>query len=127
MQELLAREAEMARQQALLRQEALRAADAQQAALRSRAAADYAARIQAKVKGNIVLPPGTQGDPSALFQVDQLPDGTVIAVRLERSSGSPALDSAIERAIHRSSPLPKPTDSSLFRRTLDLTFWPLRN
>ena len=74
-----------------------------------------------------MLPPGTQGDPSALFQVDQLPDGTVIAVRLERSSGSPALDSAIERAIHRSSPLPKPTDSSLFRRTLDLTFWPLRN
>jgi colicin import membrane protein len=59
--------------------------------------------------------------------VDQLPTGEVINVRLVRSSGIAALDDAIERAIRRSSPLPLPTDSALFERTLELKFRPLED
>jgi colicin import membrane protein len=87
----------------------------------------YVEKIRAKVKGNIVLPPGVSGDPFAIFYVDQLPDGSVIEVRLKRSTGNAQLDAAIERAIQKSSPLPKPDKPELFNRTLELKFYPLRD
>ena len=87
----------------------------------------YADKIAAKVRGNIILPPGVSGDPVALFYVDQLPDGSVIEVRLKRSTGNAQLDAAIERAIQKSSPLPKPDRSELFQRTLNFEFYPLRD
>lgn len=127
MRELLAAEESEARQRALLREEAQRIADAQSSALRSRALADYQAKIKAKVRGNLTLPPGTRGDPSAVMLVDQLPDGSVIDVRLKRSSGDPALDAAIERAIRKSSPLPKPDHAEVFSRSLELTFRPMQD
>ncbi|MBV2194180.1 MAG: TonB C-terminal domain-containing protein, partial [Azonexus sp.] len=40
------------------------------------------------------------------------------------SSGNPSLDAAIERAIRRSSPLPKPDDPSLFKRELEIKYRP---
>jgi len=53
-----------------------------------------------------------------------LPSGEVLAVKLKRSSGNAALDTAIERAILKSSPLPKPDDPSQFQRTLDIKYKP---
>jgi len=89
------------------------------------ARATYIDQIRAKVRGNIVVPPGVQGNPEAVFIVDQLPDGTVVNVRLVQSSGNSALDAALERAIRRSSPLPLPEDKRLFERTLTLKLRPL--
>ena len=89
------------------------------------ARATYIDQIRAKVRGNIVVPPGVQGNPEAVFIVDQLPDGTVVNVRLVQSSGNAALDAALERAIRRSSPLPWPEDKRLFERTLTLKLRPL--
>lgn len=101
------------------------AAEAEQrAASNKRGLADYASKIRGKVRGNIVLPPSIQGNPEAVFEVNQLPSGEVLDVRLKRSSGNPALDSAIERAIRKSSPLPKPDDPSLFQRTLEIKYKP---
>ena len=101
------------------------AAEAEQrAAAGKRGMADYAAKIRGKVRGNIVLPPSIQGNPEAVFEVSQLPSGEVLDVRLKRSSGNPALDSAIERAIRKSSPLPKPDDPALFQRTLEIRYRP---
>jgi colicin import membrane protein len=91
---------------------------------RARAEAEYADRIRSKIRGNIVLPPGIQGNPEAEFAVVQLPDGVVLSVRLTRSSGVPLLDQAIERAIMKSSPLPLPAHSDLFRRDLRLKYRP---
>ena len=125
MREMLARDAEHARQQALMREDSARVADMQAQAASAKALADYQNKIRVKVRGNIVLPPGLSGNPEARFEVDQLPDGTVIEVRLKRSSGDAALDGAIERAIHKSSPLPKPDKAELFSRSLDLKFRPL--
>ena len=96
----------------------------QRAASNKRGLADYAAKIRGKVRGNIVLPPAIQGNPEAVFEVNQLPSGEVLDVKLKHSSGNTALDSAIERAIRKSSPLPRPDDPSLFQRTLEIKYKP---
>jgi colicin import membrane protein len=96
-----------------------------QASAARRGLESYAARIRGKIRGNIVLPPGIQGNPEAIFDVNQLPSGEVLSVKLRRSSGNLALDEAIERAIRKSSPLPKPDDISLFRRDLEIRYKPI--
>ncbi|MBS1144097.1 MAG: Cell division and transport-associated protein TolA [Proteobacteria bacterium] len=102
------------------------AAEAEQrASSNKRGLADYASKIRGKIRGNIVLPPSIQGNPEAIFVVNQLPGGEVLDVTLKRSSGNPALDIAIERAIRKSSPLPKPDDPSLFKRELEIKYRPL--
>jgi colicin import membrane protein len=97
---------------------------AQRASASKRGMEEYATRIRVKVRGNIVLPPNIQGNPEAIFVVEQLPGGEILNIRLKRSSGSPALDSAIERAIKKSSPLPDPPDPALFQRTLEIKYKP---
>lgn len=96
----------------------------QRAAANRRGLESYAAKIRAKVRGNIVLPPGIAGNPEAIFEVNQLPGGDVLSIRLKRSSGVPALDDAIERAIKKSSPLPLPDDPSQFQRNLEIKYRP---
>ena len=91
----------------------------------AKAIADYLSRIRGKIRGNIVLPPDVKGNPEAIFDVTQLPSGEIVTARLRRSSGNTALDEAIERAILKSNPLPKPEKSDLFSRTLELSFRPL--
>jgi colicin import membrane protein len=101
------------------------AAEAEQrASANKKGLADYASKIRMKVRGNIMLPPSIQGNPEAVFEVNQLPTGEVLDVKLKRGSGNPALDAAIERAIRKSSPLPKPDDPSLFQRTLEIKYKP---
>jgi colicin import membrane protein len=120
---------ELAREQASLavnresqqiRDQLAREADA----ARNRGLADYEAKIRNKVRGNIVLPPDIQGNPEAHFLVVQLPTGEVLSSRLVKSSGYRAYDEAVERAILKSSPLPRPDRAELFSRELKLTFRP---
>ncbi|MES2236197.1 MAG: TonB C-terminal domain-containing protein [Pseudomonadota bacterium] len=98
---------------------------ASEASARNKAMADYLSRIRGKIRGNIVLPPDVKGNPEAVFDVTQLPSGEIVTARLRHSSGNTALDEAIERAILKSNPLPKPGKSDLFSRTLELSFRPL--
>jgi len=100
-----------------------KAADAD-AAARTRAEADYIRRIQAKVKGNVTLPPDLNGNPEAIFEVVQLPTGEIIDAVLRKSSGVRAYDEAVQRAIQKSSPLPRPDRPELFQRSLTLKFRP---
>ncbi len=77
----------------------------------------YRAAIAAKIKGNISYA-GSQdlpGNPSAEFQITQLPTGEIISVRRTKSSGIPAYDTAVENAISKSSPLPKKKDGTVER------------
>jgi len=94
-------------------------------AARSKAIADYQAKIRAKVRGNIVLPRNIDGNPEAVFDVVQLPTGEVLSAKLRKSSGNKAYDEAVERAILKSSPLPKPEQAEVFARELELKFRPL--
>jgi colicin import membrane protein len=82
------------------------------------------AKIQSRIRPNIFLPPDLQGNPEAIFDVSLLPTGDVILVRRRKSSGHAGYDAAIERAIEKSSPLPRPDDPSVFTRELELRFRP---
>ncbi len=125
------REEQAAEQQRIQEQLAKALAPAPKApAGASSAAADPAAlatwqqQIVGKVRANIVLPPDLAGNPEAQFDVTLLPTGEVLSVKLVRSSGNRVLDDAWERAIWKSSPLPKPAQAELFRRDLRLVFRP---
>lgn len=84
----------------------------------------YINAIKGKVRGNIVMTGDPRGNPEAVFEVTQLPSGEVLDVRLLKASGNPVWDAATERAIRKSSPLPKPGRPELFQRELKLTFRP---
>jgi colicin import membrane protein len=55
----------------------------------------------------------------------QLPTGEVFSVRLVKTSGNALLDSAVERAIWKSSPLPKPDRPEQWLREFNISFRPL--
>lgn len=90
----------------------------------SKADPSYVNKIRAKIRSNIVLPPGIQGNPDTIFDVVQFPTGEVRELKLRKSSGYPALDQAVERAIRKSSPLPLPDSPGQFVPNLELKFWP---
>lgn len=123
--EALAREsAEQAKREASREADLLAQAAVEGA--RRTAANAWGDKISAKIRGNIVLPPGATGNPEAHVKIVLLPDGSVVGQpSLTRSTGNQALDDAILRAIVKSSPLPKPDDPSVFVRNLDLVFRPL--
>jgi colicin import membrane protein len=72
----------------------------------------------------VILPPEIAGNPEAVFEVVQLPTGEIIDVKLVKSSGLRAYDDAVQRAIHKSSPLPRPDQPDLWARSLTLRFRP---
>lgn len=92
----------------------------EQAAATGRVVDEYVAKISAKIRRNIVSPPGVSSKIRAEFDVTLLPGGQVMETELTRSSGNNAYDSAVERAILKSQPLPLPPDAALFNRFRDL-------
>ena len=76
----------------------------------------YVLQIRNKIRRNIVEPPNLQGNPEVVFEVRVLPGGDILedTIRLTRSSGNPAYDQAVERAIRKASPLPVPSDPATF-------------
>lgn len=97
-----------------------------QAAARASALATWTGKIRAKIRGNIPVSvvDEVQGNPEAIFDVTLLPTGEVLSVVRRKSSGHRGYDEAVERAILKSSPLPKPDDPGLFQRRLELRFQP---
>ena len=100
----------IARQQATARDSALRAWTD-----------DITLRVRSRIVFDVDRVPG---NPEAVFDVAILPSGDVVTIRKIRSSGNPAYDDAVERAIRAADPLPLPKDRSLFRRDLRLIFRP---
>ncbi|MFL6571898.1 MAG: TonB C-terminal domain-containing protein [Burkholderiales bacterium] len=90
----------------------------------SRALAQWTDKIRAKIRGNIIMPQDISGNPEAIFDVALLPTGEILTVSKRKSSGHAAYDEAVERAIHKSSPLPQPDQPGLFQRNLELRFRP---
>ena len=87
--------------------------------------AGYIDKIRTKIKTNIVPPSEIKGNPEVVFNIVQLPTGEVFAVRLVKTSGNALLDSAVERAILKSSPLPKPDRPEQWLREFNISFRPL--
>ena len=86
--------------------------------------AGYIDKIRTAIKSRIVLPLNIKENPEAIFDVIQLPSGDVMEVKLVRTSGNPLYDDAVEKAIRKASPLPKPDRPEQFRRELVLKFRP---
>ena len=87
--------------------------------------AGYIDKIRAKIKTNIIPPSEIKGNPQVVFNIVQLPTGEVLSVRLVKTSGNALLDSAVERAILKSSPLPKPDRPEQWLREFNISFRPL--
>ncbi|HWN29953.1 MAG TPA: cell envelope integrity protein TolA [Burkholderiales bacterium] len=98
---------------------------AMQAAAQNRLIQETIDKIQAKIRPYVV-PPDIQGNPEAVYKVVLLPGGYVLSATLVKSSGVPAYDGSIERAISKAEPLPVPSDPVLSQkfRELELRFRP---
>jgi len=108
-------------------EEGKRRAEAAARAAQQKEISKYMAQIQDKVIRKIVMPPDLKGRPEGIYDVTLLPGGEILEIELKRSSGVPAYDAAVGRAISLSSPLPVPDDSDLFQqyfRKFNFTFKP---
>ena len=72
--------------------------------------ANYAGRVVARVKPNIVFTEAISGNPTAVVEVRTSADGTVISRKLTQSSGIKDWDEAVLRAIDKTEVLPRDTD-----------------
>lgn len=73
----------------------------------------YAGRVAARIKPNVVFTDVAPGNPRAEVEVRTSADGTITSRRLVKSSGNPAWDEAVLRAIDRTSTLPKDTNGTI--------------
>jgi colicin import membrane protein len=72
--------------------------------------AGYAAKIRAAIKPNITYSDAGAGNPLATVEVRCGAEGTIIGKRLVKSSGVPAWDEAVLRAIDKTDRLPRDID-----------------
>ncbi len=101
-----------------------------QAIAQARMVRDYQDRIRSKIRGYLRLPVKLTGNPEVVFQVRLLPGGEILKLNMLKSSGQPAYDEEVERAILKSSPLPLPPDreaAASFREGLILKFRPFED
>jgi colicin import membrane protein len=71
----------------------------------------YGGRIRGRIKPNITFDPSSvAGNPAAEVEVRCAPDGTIVSSKLVKSSGSPAWDNAVLKAIAKTEILPRDTD-----------------
>ena len=103
-------------------EDARKRAASEAAAAQVKALDGYKRRISQKIRSRVVLPQGINGNPEAVYSVTLLPGGEVLDVRLIKSSGVPAYDAAVERAIHAADPLPVPTDPDLFQKLREANY-----
>lgn len=84
----------------------------------------WAQQLAEHIASRWLRPPGLPSGLRCQAQIDILPNGEVISVKIVASSGNPAFDAAVENAIYKASPLPLPSDPKAFQRTLKPTFDP---
>ena len=83
----------------------------------------YGGRIRARIKPNIVFTEDITTNPTALVEVRTSPDGTIISRKLLKSSGTPAWDAAVLKAIDKTETLPRDTDGRV-PPSLEISFRP---
>ena len=80
------------------------------AAVTSGPSASYGGRVAARIRPNVVLADPVVGNPRAEVEVRADAEGKILSRRLVKSSGNPAWDQAVLRAIDRTGTLPRDTD-----------------
>ncbi|WPG40280.1 cell envelope integrity protein TolA [Variovorax sp. EBFNA2] len=76
----------------------------------------YGARVNEAVRPNITFrdPELVNGNPVAEFLVNMAPDGTIVGIKLTKSSGLPEWDEAAERGLRKTDKLPRDNDGRIF-------------
>ena len=93
--------------------------------------ANYVAKVIAMLRPRIIfqVPPGLKsGERQAVYTVYLLPDGSQAKPpTLEKSSGLPAFDAAVESAIRWCNPFPPTEAGKALPRTIQITFDPVES
>jgi colicin import membrane protein len=87
---------------------------------------EYISQVVARVRPHVQVPDNVSGNPKAVVEVTLLPSLEVRDVKLLQSSGNPAYDEAVQRAVWAAKtfpPLPPGAQFADFRR-LKLEFRP---
>lgn len=82
----------------------------------------YGAAIKAKVTAQWFKPPGWQPQWKCNVRISQAQDGTVLNVKILQCDGDQLFQRSVQQAIERASPLPLPSDMSLFSPSINFTF-----
>ena len=72
--------------------------------------ANYMARLASLIRSNVIFAGEVPGNPAAEVEVRTTAGGAILSRRLVKSSGHPAWDDAVLRAIDRTGKLPADTD-----------------
>ncbi len=104
--------------EAVARAEEIEAEENRMAAVDSGALAVYMAQIRQKIERNWSAPASAGAELQCSVRVRQVPGGEVVGVSILTCNGDDAVRRSVEAAIYRSSPLPEPSDPSLFDRNI---------
>lgn len=88
------------------------------------ASAGYAAKVAARIKTFYNSPESFPSNLSAKAEIRTLSDGTILSQRLLKSSGNPAFDETVLRAIDRAGRLPKDENGRMPETIFVITFKP---
>jgi colicin import membrane protein len=94
------------------------------AANNSPAMAAYQYAISQRIRRNWSVPASASPDTLCVVNVRQLAGGEIVGVNIISCNGDDAVKRSVEAAIHRSSPLPEPSDPDLFSPILELSLRP---
>ena len=83
---------------------------------------EYIGYIAYRVERSWLRPPGSPGGLKCTVNVKLIPGGDVVSARVVQSSGDPVFDDSAEKAVLKASPLPLPTDASLFNHFREINF-----
>ena len=75
--------------------------------------ASYAGKVNARVRPKIVFTEEIAGNPTADIEVRTSPDGTITSRKLVKSSGVPAWDEAVLKAIDKTEAMPRDVDGTV--------------
>lgn len=116
---------EQARQAQILQQlqarQLAQMAAAQQSAVQQSVVNEYTGRIKNKIRRYVNSQLCGTGNPELEFEISLMPTGQLLSEPvLRKSSGMPACDQAVERAIRQAEPLPVPSQPEIFSQFRDL-------
>ncbi len=89
-----------------------------------RALGNWVRAIELQVQRNWIRPPDVATGINCRVRVTQLPSGQVVKVEMLSCNGGSVVVQSIITAVNRASPLPQPSDPTIFQRRITFVFQP---
>jgi len=85
----------------------------------------YKGMIKTRINQSWVRPPGLPAGLKCTLEIQTLPDGSVVSVKVTKPSENMAFNQSAEMAVHRATPLPLPPSEMMDRfRSFEMIFAP---